>query len=106
MTVAATHLSFVPGWNVVQLRALLRAVGRTGRVLVMGDLNMSVATARRASSLTPLVTAPTYPAPAPLRQLDHLLVRGAATVTASAAACLPLSDHCALQADVGAWRLA
>ena len=37
----ATHLSFLPGWNDVQLRLLMRRIRHTpGPVVLMGDLNM------------------------------------------------------------------
>src|ERR1700716_2672689 len=42
MTVANTHLSFVPGWNRVQLRRLIRDLrGFPGPRVLMGDLNMT-----------------------------------------------------------------
>ena len=42
MTVANTHLSFVPGWNRVQLRHLVRDLrGFPGPRVLMGDLNMT-----------------------------------------------------------------
>ena len=47
VTVAATHLSFVPGWNALQLRRLVTQLrARGGRLVVMGDLNMGPAQAR------------------------------------------------------------
>ena len=42
MTVANTHLSFVPGWNRLQLRRLVRDLrGLPGPRVLMGDLNMT-----------------------------------------------------------------
>ena len=42
LTVANTHLSFVPGWNRVQLRHLVRDLrGFPGPRVLMGDLNMT-----------------------------------------------------------------
>jgi endonuclease/exonuclease/phosphatase family metal-dependent hydrolase len=75
-------------------------------VLVAGDLNMSPGRARRSTSLTALATAPTYPRGGPREQLDHLLAHGQVTVTSAAARALAVSDHCALHADLEAWRLA
>ena len=100
-TVANTHLSFVPGWNVVQLRRLLRSLAGTREPLVlMGDLNMEPAQAQRVSRLRPLASAATFPAEAPVRQLDHLLARGPITAAGPGeAVALPLSDHRALVAD-------
>jgi len=81
MTVATTHLSFVPGWNVRQLRTAIRALRRlpAPRVL-LGDLNLPAAAARAFSGWRPLARAATYPSPSPRAQLDHILAdpRGAA----------------------------
>ena len=42
MTVANTHLTFVPGWNRLQLRHLVRDLrGFAGPRVLMGDLNMT-----------------------------------------------------------------
>jgi endonuclease/exonuclease/phosphatase family metal-dependent hydrolase len=100
-TVANTHLSFVPGWNVLQLRRLLRSLAGTREpLLVMGDLNMEPRQAERVSGLRPLAAAPTFPAEAPVRQLDHLLARGPLSAAGPAEAVqVPLSDHRALVVD-------
>ncbi|PVZ14319.1 endonuclease/exonuclease/phosphatase family metal-dependent hydrolase [Actinomycetospora cinnamomea] len=99
VTVATTHLSFIPGWNLVQLRHLARALRGDGPVVLTGDLNLGVRRARLASGLRGLVTGQTFPAHAPVRQIDHLLGRG---VVASAPRVHhpPLSDHRALSATV------
>src|SRR5579884_668004 len=74
LTVANTHLSFVPGWNRVQLRRLARDLrGFPGPRVLMGDLNMTPPSPQRWSRLRPLATAPTFPADAPERQLDHIM---------------------------------
>ena len=100
MTVANTHLSFVPGWNALQLRRLVRELrARGGRVVLMGDLNMQAGQAVRVSGLQPLApaTTPTFPVEEPTRQLDHVLGRGPIRATGPAEAVrLPLSDHRAL----------
>ena len=74
MTVANTHLSFVPGWNIRQLRAAVRALRAlpAPRVL-LGDLNLPAGLARVFSGWHSLAKAPTYPSPAPKAQLDHIL---------------------------------
>ncbi len=98
VTVCNTHLSFIPGWNASQLRRLVRSLEGTREPLVlMGDLNMQRRQAARNSGLTPIATAPTFPAGRPARQLDHVLVRGPISATGPAEAVrLPLSDHRAL----------
>jgi endonuclease/exonuclease/phosphatase family metal-dependent hydrolase len=99
LTVASTHLSFLPGWNAVQLRQLARALRPGGRAVLMGDLNLHTAAARRITGMTPLATAPTFPADRPIRQIDHLLGRGVRARNGRSHA-LPLSDHLALSADL------
>ncbi|MEU8233001.1 endonuclease/exonuclease/phosphatase family protein [Actinoplanes sp. NPDC048967] len=80
MTVANTHLSFVPGWNVRQLRAAVRALrGLPAPRILLGDLNMPSGPVRAFSGWRPLARKATYPSPAPRAQLDHILAdpRGA-----------------------------
>ena len=70
----------------------------------MGDLNMDVRRAMRASGLQPLALAPTFPVDEPVTQLDHILTDDVAGLAASAgvgtAHRLPLSDHRALSVDL------
>jgi endonuclease/exonuclease/phosphatase family metal-dependent hydrolase len=104
LTVANTHLSFVPFWNSWQLRRLVGSLAGTREPLVLlGDLNMEPAQAERVSGLRSLATGLTFPVEAPQRQLDHLLARGPVRATGPAeAVALPLSDHRALVVDVDA----
>ncbi len=102
LTVANTHLSFVPGWNRVQLRSLIRDLrGFPGPRVLMGDLNMTPPTPRRWSGLRPLGAAPTFPADVPDRQLDHILTDDRSLrADRCTAPALPISDHRALIVDV------
>jgi endonuclease/exonuclease/phosphatase family metal-dependent hydrolase len=102
MTVANTHLSFVPGWNRVQLRRLIRDVrGFPGPRVLMGDLNMTPPTPSRWTRMRPLGEAPTFPSNAPTHQLDHILVEDRTLrVDDCSAPRLPVSDHRALVVDV------
>lgn len=101
-TVASTHLSFVPGWNRFQLRRLSRDLSAfPGPRMLLGDLNLTAAAARRWSGLRSLVSARTFPAHQPARQLDHLLtdhprLRARRCATPQ----LAISDHRPLVADV------
>jgi endonuclease/exonuclease/phosphatase family metal-dependent hydrolase len=103
LTVVNTHLSFVPGWNRVQLRRLRRDLTAfPGPLVLMGDLNMTPPTPAAVTGWRPLAEALTFPAGAPGRQLDHVLLRGKfAAVTGTSAPELPLSDHRALVVEVG-----
>lgn len=107
VTVAATHLSFVPGWNLRQLRLVVRALRAlpAPRVL-LGDLNIPAGLAGLVSRWRPLGRRATYPAVQPRVQLDHVLVdpRGAGRlgpVTAVATPLSTISDHRPLVVDVG-----
>jgi endonuclease/exonuclease/phosphatase family metal-dependent hydrolase len=102
VTVTNTHLSFMPGWNALQLRRLVRSLeGTREPLVVIGDLNMEVRQAARVSGLRSIAAADTFPADSPRRQLDHVLVRGPLRATGPATAPrLPLSDHRALVVPV------
>ena len=107
LTVANTHLSFVPGWNGAQLRRAVRAVRQLpGPRVLLGDLNLPGALPRWLTGWTPLVATPTYPAPDARVQLDHVLAhgRGLPRVTGSGAREMALSDHRALIGDLGEAR--
>lgn len=102
MTVANTHLSFVPGWNRLQLRHLVRDLrGFAGPRVLMGDLNMTPPPKRRWLGMRPLGGALTFPSDHPQRQLDHILTDDPTLVADHCRAPeLPISDHRALVVDV------
>ena len=102
VTVANTHLSFVPGWNRLQLRRIRRnLVPFDDPVVLVGDLNMTPPAPARITGYRPLAAAATFPVEGPTRQLDHVLVRGARLDGGAAeAVATGLSDHRALVVDV------
>jgi endonuclease/exonuclease/phosphatase family metal-dependent hydrolase len=101
ISVANTHLSFVPWWNGRQLRALVSALGSTPRPLVlMGDLNMGADRAAILTRMTPAASHQTFPVDAPREQLDHILLDGELSAVSSSAPRLRLSDHRALLAEL------
>lgn len=102
MTVATTHLSFVPGWNVVQLRRLCRALEELPAPrFLLGDLNLPGRVPGAVSGWRALARAATYPSPEPGVQLDHALCSGEAPpVRAVSAVRLPISDHRALVVEL------
>lgn len=101
LTVACTHLSFVPWWNGRQLRYLVRSLAPAPRPLVLvGDLNMEPRRAAAITRMRPAATALTFPAHAPRVQLDHVLVDGPLRAVSSGAPHLALSDHRALVAEL------
>ena len=107
MTVAATHLSFVPGWNIPQLRQIVRALScLPGPTLLLGDLNLPAPIPAMVSRWTALAPGlPTFPAPSPRMQLDHALLHdplGAfPSKVSSSAREMTFSDHRALVVDAG-----
>ena len=101
LLVAATHLSFLPGWNVVQLRRVRRVIqAHAGAVVLMGDLTMESPLARRVTGLRSLVDAVTFPVEKPERQIDHILGRGVVTAGDGEAVRLSVSDHRALVVEL------
>jgi endonuclease/exonuclease/phosphatase family metal-dependent hydrolase len=101
ITVANTHLSFVGWWGRHQLRSVMKSLESVDPLLLLGDLNMSLARGRAISAMTPLVDEHTFPAPNPREQLDHVLARGeVGRVVDANVHELPLSDHRALSVDL------
>jgi endonuclease/exonuclease/phosphatase family metal-dependent hydrolase len=103
MTVATTHLSFVPVWNGVQLRTFTRTLqSLPGPRVLLGDLNMPGAVPRWLTGWQVLARVATYPAWEPKIQLDHVLGSGTLpAVTAVETPELALSDHRALLVELG-----
>jgi endonuclease/exonuclease/phosphatase family metal-dependent hydrolase len=103
ITVAVTHLSYLPPGNIGQLLRVVRWLrSLPAPTVLIGDLNLPLWAARALTLRTPLVNAPTFPAWAPRVQLDHILSAGMPTGTRSVAGALPfpLSDHRAVRADL------
>jgi endonuclease/exonuclease/phosphatase family metal-dependent hydrolase len=114
LTVAGTHLSFVPGPNVGQLRALQHHLDeRGGPRLLLGDLNLWWPAVRLLSlpGWRPLVHGGTFRnrppgSPAPLVQLDHVLAAGASAAVSARGRRIvsgPASDHKAVLVELE-WR--
>jgi endonuclease/exonuclease/phosphatase family metal-dependent hydrolase len=109
-TVATAHLSLRPGWQELQLVRALRAVGRLpGPRLLLGDFNQPPAVVvpmAAAAGWRSLASVKTFPAGAPTRQIDHVLVRPRhpGTVVGVEARELPVSDHRALVVDLQGLR--
>lgn len=99
--VATTHLSFVPGWNLAQLRRVTRHLTALGPPCVLlGDLNVPGRLPARTTGWRPLASLRTFPGSKPSMQLDHALGHGLLPVVGAASAPeLPLSDHRALVLD-------
>jgi endonuclease/exonuclease/phosphatase family metal-dependent hydrolase len=107
LLVASAHLSFVPGWNHLQLYALRRALtAARGPAVLMGDLNLTPRPARAVTRFRPLAAALTFPVDEPRFQIDHVLARGdVGDVVDARAVALPMSDHRALVVELDRSRL-
>jgi endonuclease/exonuclease/phosphatase family metal-dependent hydrolase len=104
-TVVTVHLSFVPGYNVRQLRALRRWLGGLPRPLILlGDFNLPGRIPALVTGWTPLVRARTYPVMRPRVQLDHVLADGLSPAQVAGVIpevrLLPVSDHAAVTVDL------
>jgi endonuclease/exonuclease/phosphatase family metal-dependent hydrolase len=103
VTVVTTHLSFVPGWNVAQLRVLARwARTLPAPRLLTGDLNLPGRLPRLTTGWAQPARVATYPSWHPRVQFDHVLVDGlpGTAVRGVRSVCLSVSDHCALAVDL------
>lgn len=101
LQVVVTHLSFLPRWNRLQLRRLVRSLDpHAAPVVLMGDLNMLPDPAERLTGLRPLASGPTFPAHGPREQIDHVLADERVGPARGRVLALPMSDHCALVADL------
>jgi endonuclease/exonuclease/phosphatase family metal-dependent hydrolase len=110
LTVATTHLSFLPRSGIVQLRWLQGQLeAERAPRLLLGDLNLWLPLVRLVSrrGWTPLArghTFPNSPPASPRRsvQIDHVLAGGGdrLRVRHTRVAAGPISDHRALVADL------
>ena len=104
LTVA--HLSYLPWRGLRQASFAARAAAaRTGPAVLTGDLNLPAWLVRPLAGLPPHRWAwagggRTYPSWQPRMQLDHLLVRGGAVVTAVEVGAASTSDHLPLIATL------
>ena len=102
-TVINTHLSFVPGMNLLQLRKLKKWADSFGeKVLLMGDFNLPGSIPAMGSKWQSLILQNTYPSWKPKIQFDYILSKGVALkdviqvpTTKSA-----ISDHLPLTIEV------
>ncbi|MEO6881691.1 MAG: endonuclease/exonuclease/phosphatase family protein, partial [Mycobacteriaceae bacterium] len=104
LTVATTHLSFVPGWNVVQLVRALRWLAAPGLpVLLLGDLNLPGPVVDvLAQGWRRLSSGPTYPASRPRVALDHALARDVGSTARQRTVEVAVGDHRPVVVVVGA----
>jgi len=76
-TIINTHLSFVPGMNLIQLAKLKKWADTFGdKVLLMGDFNLPSAIPAIGSKWQSLYAQNTYPSWKPKIQFDYILSKG------------------------------
>lgn len=103
LSVVSTHLG-LRGAGGAQLPVLLDALrSRPGPRVLLGDLNLDpgpVERLARAAGFCRVSAGPTWPAHAPRREIDHVLLDDGLVEAAAVVAPLPVSDHRALVVQV------
>jgi endonuclease/exonuclease/phosphatase family metal-dependent hydrolase len=98
VTVATAHLSFVPLFNIGQLRKVKAWLAELPRPLIlMGDFNMPSRIPARVTGWAAAELGATYPVFKPRIRFDHILSDGVKPQRPAVHA-LPVSDHCAVTA--------
>jgi len=106
-TVINTHLSFVPGVNLFQLKKLKRWALKISeetntRPLILGDLNLPKNLPIAGSDWRSLIQQNTYPSWGAKIQFDYLLTHGAnKDVNDLGTVATGISDHLPLRAQIG-----
>ena len=99
ITVATVHLSFVPVFNIRQLRQVRDWLAGLPRPLIlMGDFNIPGRIPGRVTGWHEAELGATYPVFKPRIQFDHILSDGIRPQSAAVRP-LPVSDHCAVTAS-------
>ena len=104
-TVINTHLSFVPGFNLRQLRKLKRWAVEleksTGTVaIIIGDLNLPKNLPVVASQWKSLATQATYPSWGAKIQFDYILSKGSLSSEHLPTVATGVSDHLPLSVEI------
>ena len=102
-TVINTHLSFVPGMNLIQLAKLKKWADTFGeKVLLMGDFNLPSAIPAIGSKWQSLYAQNTYPSWKPKIQFDYILSKGVALkdVAQVPTTTSGISDHLPLTIEI------
>jgi endonuclease/exonuclease/phosphatase family metal-dependent hydrolase len=96
LTIATTHLSFVPFVNVFQLNRLTFALKKLPGVSVLvGDLNLPANIPSKLSGFKSVISQPTYPSWKPKIQFDYIMMANNQEVQASPLSTIKpdISDH-------------
>ena len=107
-TIFNTHLSFVPGVNLFQLKKLKRWALKVGqetntKPLILGDLNLPKNLPVAGSDWKSLIQQNTYPSWGAKIQFDYLLTHGESVESVKDLGTITtgISDHLPLRAQIG-----
>jgi len=96
LTIATTHLSFVPFVNVFQLNRLIIALKKlSGVPVLVGDLNLPANIPSKLSGFKSVISQSTYPSWKPKIQFDYIMVANKQNVQAKPISTIKpsISDH-------------
>ena len=96
LTIATTHLSFVPFVNVFQLNRLIIALKKlSGVPVLVGDLNLPANIPSKLSGFKSVISQSTYPSWKPKIQFDYIMVANNQEVQATPLSIIKpsISDH-------------
>lgn len=103
VSVTTTHLSFVPGKNVLQLRKICKWVEQLPGIHIMtGDFNLPWGLAPKISGWNDLAVGPTYPSWKPSIEFDYIMSKElkAEDVTSQIHQHHGVSDHRAISVTI------
>jgi endonuclease/exonuclease/phosphatase family metal-dependent hydrolase len=96
LTIATTHLSFVPFVNIFQLNRLIFTLKKlSGKSVLVGDLNLPANIPSKLSGFKSVISQSTYPSWSPKIQFDYILVSNNQSVQATPLSTIKpdISDH-------------
>ena len=103
LTIATTHLSFVPFVNVFQLNRLTFALKKlSGVPVLVGDLNLPANIPSKLSGFKSVISQSTYPSWKPKIQFDYIMVANNQEVQATPLSTIKpdISDHVPIGAEL------
>ena len=108
LTIATTHLSFVPGVNIFQLNRLSSFLKKLpGEKILTGDLNLPANIPSKLSGFKSLAKIPTYPSWGEKIQFDYVMARSSSVKSGQISATLiknnsklNISDHSPIGVEI------